>query len=404
VRRGAFDYDAVREARKREDAAERLRLYYVAMTRAIDRLVVSGAIDRESKADASTPIGWVLGRLDADEALGAAGDGPVEIERDGARLLVRLDRFRPEPAAVESTAAPAVAEQLSLFAEGGAAAPLPPAPILPPLEPVAAPPVHSVRRLSFSALALFERCSYRYYAERVAGMRPADGDVVVGEGEDALAATAVGDAVHRLLEAVDLAVPEPPDVEVVRSWYPSVSEEELERIGAFVDSYCSSELARRVAGLVGVAKERRFAFEHDGVVLHGFIDVFHSSGGRVLVVDYKTNSLAEGSPEEIVESSYRLQRLVYALAAFRAGAETVEVAYHFLERPDAIAATRFGLADVPELEAELSAAIARIQAGEFRPSPDEFTCAGCPALDLVCAGPRLPGAESRGALAFAAPA
>jgi hypothetical protein len=45
--------------------------------------------------------------------------------------------------------------------------------------------------------------------------------------------------------------------------------------------------------------------------------------------------------------------------------------------------------DVPALEAELSAAIGRIRAGEFVPTPSEFTCAGCPALDLVCAGPRL---------------
>ena len=49
----------------------------------------------------------------------------------------------------------------------------------------------------------------------------------------------------------------------------------------------------------------------------------------------------------------------------------------------------FTRADVPELEAELSAAIARIQAGEFPPTPSDFACAGCPALDLVCAGPRL---------------
>src|SRR5207302_1021660 len=44
-RRGAFEYEAVREARKEEERAERLRLYYVAMTRAQERLVVSGAID-----------------------------------------------------------------------------------------------------------------------------------------------------------------------------------------------------------------------------------------------------------------------------------------------------------------------------------------------------------------------
>jgi hypothetical protein len=44
---------------------------------------------------------------------------------------------------------------------------------------------------------------------------------------------------------------------------------------------------------------------------------------------------------------------------------------------------------LPELEEILSEAIRRIDAGEFVPSPGEFACAGCPALDLVCAGPRL---------------
>jgi hypothetical protein len=97
----------------------------------------------------------------------------------------------------------------------------------------------------------------------------------------------------------------------------------------------------------------------------------------------------EGTPEEIVDHDYRLQRLVYALACFRAGAQEVEVAYHFLERPDAIVSTVFDRAELSQLEAELSEAIARINAGEFRPTPDEFICAGCPALDVVCAGPRL---------------
>src|SRR5205085_2303317 len=59
-RRGAFSYEAVREARKAEERAERLRLYYVAMTRARDRLIVSGAIDPTRPADETTPIGWVL--------------------------------------------------------------------------------------------------------------------------------------------------------------------------------------------------------------------------------------------------------------------------------------------------------------------------------------------------------
>ena len=175
----------------------------------------------------------------------------------------------------------------------------------------------------------------------------------------------------------------------MRTWYPAVAEEELERIGAFVEAYCDSELARRIAALGGARPERPFAFEHDGVLLHGRLDVLHRDGPRALVLDYKTNLLGERTPEEIVEADYRVQRLVYALACFRAGAEEVEVVYAFLERPDAVVSTAFARPDVPALEAELSEAIGRINAGEFVPTPGEFTCLGCPALDVVCAGPRL---------------
>ncbi|TML68292.1 MAG: PD-(D/E)XK nuclease family protein, partial [Actinobacteria bacterium] len=119
------------------------------------------------------------------------------------------------------------------------------------------------------------------------------------------------------------------------------------------------------------------------------LDVLQLDGANAVVVDYKTNSLAEAAPEAIVEADYRLQRLVYALACFRAGADEVEVVYHFLERVDAVVSTRFTRAQVPDLEAELSAAIDRINAADFRPTPSEYVCAGCPALDVVCAGPRL---------------
>ena len=100
-RRGAFDYEEVRRAREEEDRAERLRLYYVAMTRAVDRLIVSGAIDRESTADRSTPMGWVLQRLDAAEELAAADGAPLELVRGDALVQVRFDRYREAPEAVE---------------------------------------------------------------------------------------------------------------------------------------------------------------------------------------------------------------------------------------------------------------------------------------------------------------
>jgi ATP-dependent helicase/nuclease subunit A len=392
TRRPTSAYEEVRAASREEAEAERRRLYYVAMTRAVDRLIVAGSVG-DSAADERTPIGWVLGRLALGD-LEVAAETPLELERDGARILVRLDRFAPDAAAApaEPEAVPEPG-QLALFETNGAGAALAPAaPVLPPLEPLPTPPLHRVRSLSYSALALYESCSYRYYAERVAGMRPADAAGAV-PGQQGLAATEIGDSVHVLLEHIDLREPRPPLgaelAETVRARYPAATDDDVARITELVHAYCGSELARRLASLEGAAAERPFAFEHDGVLLHGRLDVLHRAEGRALVVDYKTNALDERTPDEVAEQSYRIQRLVYALACLRGGADSVEVVYQFLERPDDVVSTTFVRAELPELEGELSEAIGRIQDAVFVPTPSEFICSGCPVLDVVCAGPRL---------------
>jgi len=377
---GAFEYDQVRDAEESAAEAERLRLYYVAMTRAIDKLIVAGSID-SSRRESTTPIGWVLDRLE----LGELEDG--DAVRGEARLRVQVDRFTPEPPPEPAEVREEV--QLSLF-EAAVSEPTTTVPALPPLEPVVAPAVEPVRRLSYSALALFERCPYRFYAERLAGMRPVDSSGRLA-GQSGMAATEIGDSVHRLLERVDLAAPAPPSLDQVLGWYPGATAEELERIGVLVDAYCGSALAARLAVLDDVSSERPFAFEHDGVLFHGVLDVLHLQNGRALVADFKSNFLGDHSPAEVFDAEYRLQRLVYAIACFRAGADEVEVVYQFLERPDQLVEAVFGRAELPALEAELSAAIEQIQAGVFPPRPSEFACAGCPALDVVCAGPALLG-------------
>jgi ATP-dependent helicase/nuclease subunit A len=394
-RRPVFGWDDVRKAAGDQEREERLRLYYVAMTRAIDRLIVSGAIDPGRTADRTTPIGWVLERLDARETVVEADESPVELERGDARFVLSVARYRVDGEAVEEAPAKELPEdaepQLRLFDEVPAGRPRLGVE-LPSLPEIPAPPVHDVRRLSYSALALFERCSYRFYAERVLGLprrKPVTSEVTAS----GLAATEIGDAVHRLLELVPLDAPSaPPRGELdaaVRLWYPDVVDEELDRVAELVDAYCASLLARRLAELTGARPERPFVFEHDGVLIRGRLDVLWQEGPRALVVDYKSNALEGRAPGEIVEAEYGLQRLVYALVCLRSGASEVEVAYQFLESPDDVVSSSFTVGDVGRLEAELSEAIARIRAGDFRPTPSEFACRDCPALDVVCAGPRL---------------
>ena len=379
-RASAFGYDAVREEERAAEQAENRRLLYVAMTRAIDRLIVSGSVDTSARRDGGAPLRWILDRL-AVNLDDAPTDGTVELERGGAHALVRVDRG-PAPGGEERTAR--AESQLELFPAGGGGG-VREAPVLPRLAPIPEPPSQPIRRLSYTALALFERCSYRFYAERIAGLAPRDGAGVLPAAEG-LAATELGEAVHDVLE-LGAAGDEVRDR--VRSRYPGASEDDLLRVETLVEAWRASPLARRLATDADIRAELPFVFEHDDVLLHGRFDLFRLVDGRALVVDYKTNRLEGGSPADVAEEEYSLQRLVYALAALRAGADEVEIAYVFLERPDEVVATTFSRRDERELEEALSAAIARIRAGDFRPTPSEFVCHGCPALDLVCAGPRL---------------
>ena len=306
------------------------------MTRAIDRLIVAGSVDGERR-DPKTPIGWVLDRLE----LGELEDG--EVVRGEARLRFAVDRFAPEPAQAEPEQPPAEA-QLSLFDAERVASRRRRVPALPPLEPVAAPPVEPVRRLSYSALALFERCPYRFYAERLGGMRPVDGAAGAIPGQTGMAASEIGDSVHRLLERVDLAAPAPPSLDQVLALVPG-RDRRGARSGsaALVEAYCALG-ARRAAG--GARRRvRRSGRSRSSTTACSSTASSTCSTSTAAARSSPTSSRtcsASYSPAEVVEAEYRLQRLVYAIACFRAGAEEVEVVYQFLERPDEL-----GRGDVP---------------------------------------------------------
>ena len=403
-RRPALGYDELCKLDAEQEDAERRRLYYVAMTRAAERLIVSGAIEPGSAADGQTPIGWIIERLGAD-LLERAGEEPLLVDCGESSLLVRIDRAAPRSEQAEAVSAAeeiSSGAQLSFFQQGlvEAATSGPqvaqPAP-LEPLEPLVTPPLQQPRRLSYSSLSLFKSCSYRYFAQYVCRMKPLSRLGAQADGAGLLA-TELGSAVHELLEAIDLNAPAAPAREAlegsVRSSYAAATSENLERIARLVANYCDSELAKKVAELPQLATELSFVFELDGVLVNGFLDVVAFDGKKAFVLDYKTN-LLDRPAEEIVESEYRLQRLVYALACLRAGYEEVEVAYAFLERPDEVVSASFGSGDVSELERELGAVIERVARGEFAPTPGQRICSDCPANDVVCAGMDLPGAPPR---------
>jgi ATP-dependent helicase/nuclease subunit A len=356
---GALGYQALVDREKAADRQEARRLQYVAMTRARHHLIVSGGA---AKPDAETAVAALCRTLDLD--LATAG----LVSAGQAALHVAVERPGDEPV-------PSGPDQLALFGDGQAFAP--PA-RLEPLIPVPEPPPVPVRRLSYSGLALYDRCGYRFYAQRVLRLPERARGGANGEGMEGVE---VGDAVHLLLERDD---------ERWRLRYPRATDRDIERVGRMAESWRGSALAGRVAALSGVTRELPFAFEVEDVLFRGRFDLYHrAEDGSALVVDYKTNMLdEERDVEEIVDRAYRHQVTIYALAALTAGASSVEVAYAFLDRPDAVVVRRFGAEQADALRGELAGMIATIRAGRFEATPGPY-CADCPALDVLCAGPAL---------------
>jgi hypothetical protein len=122
------------------------------------------------------------------------------------------------------------------------------------------------------------------------------------------------------------------------------------------------------------------------ILINGVVDVLADEGARTLVVDWKSNPLGELHPEAIVHEEYATQRLIYALAALRAGAEVVEVAHCFLERPGEPAVALYDASDAEALERELLGLAKGVVEGRFEPSaePHFALCADCPGRAALC--------------------
>jgi hypothetical protein len=107
-------------------------------------------------------------------------------------------------------------------------------------------------------------------------------------------------------------------------------------------------------------------------------------------VDYKSDRLEGADPAQLLARQYASQQLIYALAALRAGAEQVEVAYVFLEAPDQPVTATFARSDAADLERRLAALTTRIvhdRAFPVTDAPHRALCEGCPAQGGLCSWP-----------------
>jgi ATP-dependent exoDNAse (exonuclease V) beta subunit len=418
-----LDFEELCRERKRAQAEEEERILYVAMTRAQERLLLSGAVDFERwpQARIGAPmISWLgpalAGELPAivREARDPSRDLTVGAE---GRTRVRCWLNAPRTGALADAAGGSPSKIHASMPRRRGRSPLPSAPSRKADPAIQSDASFQIDTLSYTAFGELERCGYRYYLERVLGLREdrsatstgprsatSTGPSGHGNGaagaadqplESAVAARTRGTLVHRLLESTDFASPAAPSPqEVARAArelglrVPHGVREEIAGLVAVASR--GSGLAARVAAAESVHREHPFAFSlgPGNPLLIGVIDLLvRERGERVLIVDYKTDRVAAGDDLELlVEREYGVQRLLYALAALSDGVCEVEVVHWFLHRPDDSVAGRFRAAERGELQKRLSVRIERARARGFGVSevPHRGLCESCPGRTGLC--------------------
>ncbi|MEO6859648.1 MAG: UvrD-helicase domain-containing protein [Solirubrobacteraceae bacterium] len=393
----ALDYDAIGVEDRGAEEEEEKRLFYVAMTRAQERLVLSGATRFDGWTGAANqtgggPVAWIapafvpeLGRLISE------GGGLVSPGQGRVRLRIATPQDAAEPGVALSLPTAGHAEPLRALSPA-APQPIPQAPSPPP-----------VSSLSYSALGEYARCGYRFYVERVLGLPGVESAEAAGEGSGGpvgqpgrRSGTDRGVLIHALLERLNFRRPVIPGPDAVRAAAEAIGvgalrEAEATELSATIERFAGGALCARLARATDSRREERFAFPLDGgVLVTGVIDVLaREPGGHTLIVDYKSDRLAGTDPAELVSAHYSTQRIIYSVAALHSGAERVEVVYCFLERPEEPVTAVYRRSDLTRLQAELGELCAGVLRGEFvvAQEPQRGLCAGCPAEGGLCSWP-----------------
>jgi ATP-dependent helicase/nuclease subunit A len=374
------------ETAAHEDAEER-RLFYVAMTRACDRLILSGTADPEKPGQprpGGPPIDWILPAI-----IGVAPqtDRIVHGSFDGrpTRTLARV--------VTPATIAPDALVERAREGSPGTALPAR-AKVVP--APSAGRP--APQRLSYTALGQYAKCPYRFYLERTLRLPPVEPpSPLETSSAGGLDPRVRGVIAHRLLEDLEFArplAPEPATVHLLAAEEDAeLSPEDVADIRQIVVAFGASPLCARIAAATTVRREAGFSFALDpaqGALVNGFVDVLAKTpDGTMLVVDYKSDRIGEEHPQQVVERDYATQRIVYALAALRNGAPAVEVAYAFLERPDAPVTATFTPKDIPALAEQLTNLAEGVLEGRHpvAATPHRALCGDCPGRKTLCSHP-----------------
>ena len=316
-------YSLLHRRDEEEDRAEHRRLLYVAATRAADRLVISGG-DRG---------GWMRALREAYDAMPLGARSAIEVREPAAVDLEAVTRRQP-PRVI---AVPDEADEVE-FA--------PPLVDRPPLIPLRA-------------------------STPVTALRPREEETTTFAHGDGLAQLR-GVLAHRAIELTYTRGARPDLLTELTSIDEGALDAEsrtrvASEVATMLDAFDASDLATTLRDPATDAWfEFPFAWDWDGVPVHGTLDLLYRRDGAYHIVDFKTDDL-HGRDMATVAHDYLAQLGLYAGAVERATGALPTTALYFLRTGERYAPPR------EAIEVALARTREEIDTGLLRAiAPDPF--------------------------------
>ncbi len=289
---------AVEREMKQRDGEENDRLLYVAATRAERHLILSCSFGKEPQKRGFCKLLFERFRID---------------HRTVTNERRRIEQGRPayglrqtnRPAPLPSGAGPA-------------AAPVAPVVLLRPREPEASADIAT----AVSSVAVFAQCPRKYFLSSYIGLEETAIPMTTSEQpaepveRDKGGAAAFGRAVHEYLAGAPAA-----------DGVSAAVQETAEK-------FRGHPLGRRAARAERKSFEQSFLFALDDRILRGQIDLLFEEDGRRILVDYKTDRVAQRDIAARARG-YEPQVQLYAAALADAGQAVDQAFLFFLREPEA---------------------------------------------------------------------
>jgi ATP-dependent exoDNAse (exonuclease V) beta subunit len=285
-----FQHALRREWKQREEE-ESHRLFYVAMTRAEQRLILSFT------SSSRKPQNWDKLVMDRLRIQPGTPDDAVRIfdAPDGKQWKARILMSQAAPELLTRERAPEKEITVQMAAH-----------------PVVEEQQDS--NATVTALALFAACPRKYFLNRYLGFEGRVARRSEGASPAELDAGELGTQVHALLAGVAVALPDP---EAVR----------------LAEVFRQSPLGKRAANAVRIEREFDFLLAIADQVIVGQVDLWFEERGELVVVDYKTDAVSAAEAPHRARD-YALQLRLYALAIERMTGRAPDSGWvHFL-RPN----------------------------------------------------------------------